>query len=50
MLDFKDADFLEAASKGLYLLSLVAIDVYKYLVFLKSSSIINDVLLYLLIA
>lgn len=30
MLDFKDADFLEAASKGLYLLSLVAIDVYRY--------------------
>eukprot|EP00099_Drosophila_melanogaster_P010705 NP_001285014.1 uncharacterized protein Dmel_CG1636, isoform C [Drosophila melanogaster] len=29
-LDFKDADFLEVGSKGLYLLSLVAIDVYRY--------------------
>jgi len=28
-LDFKDADFLEVGSKGLYLLSLVAIDVYR---------------------
>ncbi|XP_030378693.1 uncharacterized protein LOC115627213 [Scaptodrosophila lebanonensis] len=30
MLDFKEADFLEAASKGVYLLALLAIDVYKY--------------------
>ncbi|EDW78223.1 uncharacterized protein [Drosophila tropicalis] len=30
MLDFKEADFLEAASKGLYLLALIAIDVYRY--------------------
>ncbi|KAL7745356.1 hypothetical protein ACLKA6_015374 [Drosophila palustris] len=30
MLDFKEADFLEAASKGLYLVALVAIDVYRY--------------------
>ncbi|XP_020802129.1 uncharacterized protein LOC110179085 [Drosophila serrata] len=30
MLDFKEADFLEVGSKGLYLLSLIAIDVYRY--------------------
>jgi len=30
MLDFKEADFLEAASKGLYLVALVAIDVYRH--------------------
>ncbi|KAH8238453.1 hypothetical protein KR032_007240 [Drosophila birchii] len=29
MLDFKEADFLEVGSKGLYLLSLIAIDVYR---------------------
>ncbi|WP_164144514.1 hypothetical protein, partial [Serratia marcescens] len=28
MLDYKEADFLEVGSKGLYLLALVAIDVY----------------------
>ncbi|KAM7349133.1 uncharacterized protein ACRADG_008191 [Cochliomyia hominivorax] len=30
MLDFKESDYLEAASKSLYLTSLVAIDVYRY--------------------
>ncbi|KAH8276584.1 hypothetical protein KR044_004629, partial [Drosophila immigrans] len=30
MLDFKEADFVEAASKGLYLLALIAIDVYRH--------------------
>ncbi|EDW27806.1 GL19814 [Drosophila persimilis] len=30
MLDYKEADFLEVGSKGLYLLALVAIDVYRY--------------------
>ncbi|KAH8280669.1 hypothetical protein KR018_002182 [Drosophila ironensis] len=30
MLDFKEADFLEVGSKALYLLALVAIDVYRY--------------------
>lgn len=29
MLDFKESDYLEAASKSLYLMSLVAIDVYR---------------------
>lgn len=29
MLDFKEADFLEVGSKALYLLALVAIDVYR---------------------
>lgn len=30
MLDFKEADFLETASKGLYLSALIAIDVYRH--------------------
>ncbi|XP_075157573.1 uncharacterized protein LOC142230833 [Haematobia irritans] len=30
MLDFKESDYLDGASKGLYLLALVAIDTYRY--------------------
>uniref|UniRef100_A0A1B0FR04 Uncharacterized protein n=1 Tax=Glossina morsitans morsitans TaxID=37546 RepID=A0A1B0FR04_GLOMM len=30
MLDFKESDYLETASKSLYLLTLIAMDVYKY--------------------